>query len=110
MSENQNEKSPLLPDALNRIYSKVDEQALNKHGFLYPVEEANDFHDPFSELSLFLAKRLKKEIIKEGHPKRWSQNIQKTLLAEVLPEFRVHFPHYRLGISALKKTWEKMNS
>ncbi len=109
MSENNNEKSPTLPDALNRIYSKGDEQALTKHGFLYPVEEANDFHDPFSELSLFLAKRLKKEILKEGLPKTWSQNIQKTLLAEVLPEFRAHFPHYRLGISALKKTWEKIH-
>jgi len=109
MSENHEETSNFLPDSLNRIYSKGDEQMLYKHGFLYPVEEANDFYDPFSELSLFLAKRLKKEIVKEGHPKKWSQNIQKTILAEVLPEFRLHFPHYRLGISALKKTWEKIH-
>jgi len=109
MSDHLSQHSKSSPDALNRIYSKGDEWALHKHGFLYPVEEANDFHDPFSELSLFLAKRLKKEITKEGQPKKWSQNIQKTLLAEVLPEFREHFPHYRLGISALKKTWEKIH-
>lgn len=109
MSKNFNEGLNPREDVLNRIYSKGDEKALYKHGFLYPVEEANDFHDPFSELSLFLAKRLKKEIVKKSHPKKWSQNIQKTLLAEVLPEFREHFPHYRLGISALKKTWEKIH-
>ena len=109
MSSQFPDNSKLPPDSLNRIYSKGDEKTLFKHGYLYPVEEANDFHDPFSELSLFLAKRLKKEIIKDNHPKRWSQNIQKKLLAEVLPEFREHFPHYRLGISALKKTWEKIH-
>ncbi|MCH9616770.1 MAG: hypothetical protein SP4CHLAM5_02170 [Chlamydiia bacterium] len=109
MSKNFNEGLNHGKDALNRIYSKGDQKALHKHGFLYPVEEANDFHDPFSKLSLFLAKRLKKEIVKKSHPKKWSQNIQKTLLAEVLPEFREHFPHYRLGISALKKTWEKIH-
>lgn len=109
MSDQIQDNSKIPPDSLNRIYSKGDEKSLYKHGYLYPVEEANDFHDPFSELSLFLAKRLKKEIVKDNHPKRWSQNIQKTLLAEVLPEFREHFPHYRLGISALKKTWEKIH-
>lgn len=109
MSEKTHDDSKSLPDALNRIYSKGDEKALMQHGYLYPVEEINDFHDPFSELSLFLAKRLKKEIVKNSHPKKWSQNIQKTLLAEVLPEFREHFPQYRLGISALKKTWEKIH-
>ncbi|MCH9811895.1 hypothetical protein K0U07_03920 [bacterium] len=109
MSENSNDKIKDHGDALNRLYSRGDEKALHKHGYLYPVEEASDFHDPFSELSLFLAKRLKKEILKNSQPKKWSQNIQKTLLAEVLPEFREHFPHYRLGISALKKTWEKIH-
>ena len=109
MSDKKKDPFISTPDALNRIYSKGDENELYKHGFLYPVEEANEFHDPFSELSLFLAKRLKKEITKKNHPKKWSQHIQKTLLAEVLPEFRQHFPHYRLGISALKKTWEKIH-
>ena len=109
MSDNLSGINNSLPDSLNRIYSKGDEQALYKHGYLYPVEEVNDFHDPFSELSLFLAKRLKKRILKYNHQKKWSKNIQKTLLEEVLPEFREHFPHYRLGISALKKTWEKIH-
>lgn len=109
MSDKKKDQIKSAPDALNRIYTKGDESALYKHGFLYPVEEATEFHDPFSELSLFLAKRLKKEITKNNHSKKWSQQIQKTLLAEVLPEFRQHFPHYRLGISALKKTWEKIH-
>ncbi|MCH9621942.1 MAG: hypothetical protein S4CHLAM20_13730 [Chlamydiia bacterium] len=109
MSDKKKDHIKSTPDALNRIYSKGDETELYKHGFLYPVEEIGEFHDPFSELSLFLAKRLKKEITKNNHPKKWSHQIQKTLLAEVLPEFRQHFPHYRLGISALKKTWEKIH-
>jgi len=109
MSEKNKDPIKSAPDALNRLYTRSDETELYKHGFLYPVEEATEFHDPFSELSLFLAKRLKKEITKNNHPKKWSQHIQKTLLAEVLPEFRQHFPHYRLGISALKKTWEKIH-
>jgi hypothetical protein len=109
MSEKFHDISNSSADSLNKIYSNETKQALHRHGYLYPVEEANDFHDPFSELSLFLSKRLKKEIVKDSQPKRWSQNIEKTLLAEVLPEFREHFPHYRLGISALKKTWEKIH-
>jgi hypothetical protein len=76
--------------------------------FLYPIDETDDFYDPFSDLSLFLANKIKNELIKENNPKQWSKKIQDILLKQILPEFNHKFPKYRLGIAALKKTWEKV--
>lgn len=74
----------------------------------FPIDEVDEFHDPYSELSLFLSKRIKKEVEKNGDTKKWSQKIQEDLLQNILPEFKKTFPKYRLGASALKKVWDKV--
>lgn len=74
-----------------------------------PVDETEDFNDPYSELSLFLSKKIKKELEVYGSLKKWSSKIQKDLLGKILPEFKKAFPNYRLGASALKKMWEKVS-
>lgn len=76
---------------------------------LYPIDESDDFHDPFSDLSLFLSKKIKQEIIKHGSIKHWSNKIESHLIAGILPEFKVKFPKYRLGVNAIKKVWEKVS-
>ncbi len=76
--------------------------------FLHPIDEAEDFYDPFSDLNLFLSKKIKKEIQETGSSTRWSGKIEANLLAKILPEFKQKFPKYRLGTSALKKVWEKV--
>ena len=76
--------------------------------FICPIDDAEDFYDPFSDLSLFLAGKIKSELTKENNPKQWSKKIQDLLLKEILPEFNSKFPKYRLGGTALKKTWEKV--
>ena len=76
--------------------------------FLYPIDEAEDFYDPFSDLNLFLSKKIKKEIQETGSSEKWSGKIEANLLAKILPEFKQKFPKYRLGTSALKKVWEKV--
>lgn len=76
--------------------------------FLHPIDEAEDFYDPFSDLNLFLSKKIKKEIQESGSSGKWSGKIEANLLAKILPEFKQKFPKYRLGTSALKKVWEKV--
>ncbi len=76
--------------------------------FLHPIDEAEDFYDPFSDLNLFLSKKIKKEIQETGSSAKWSRKIEANLLAKILPEFNQKFPKYRLGTSALKKVWEKV--
>lgn len=75
---------------------------------LYPIDEAEDFYDPFSDLNLFLSKKIKSELQETGSSSKWSGKIEANLLARILPEFREKFPKYRLGTSALKKVWEKV--
>ena len=77
--------------------------------YLHPITETDDFYDPFSELSLFLSKKIKKEIEKNQKSKQWSMQIESDLLAKILPEFKKRFPRYRLGSHALKKVWEKVS-
>jgi len=76
--------------------------------FLSSVDEAPDFHDPYSDLNLFLSQKIKKEMEKHGFGKKWCSKIQDELIQNVSPEFQQKFPQYRLGISALRKTWEKI--
>jgi hypothetical protein len=76
---------------------------------LYPIDESDDYHDPFSDLSLFLSKKIKQEIDKHGSTKHWSSKIENHLIAGILPEFKVKFPKYRLGVNAVKKVWEKVS-
>ncbi len=75
---------------------------------LNSIDEAPDFHDPFSELNLFLSQKVKQEMCHCGNSKKWSVKLQDELLYKITPEFQQKFPHYRLGVSALKKTWEKV--
>ncbi len=72
------------------------------------VDESPEFHDPYSELNLFLSQKIRGEMRKQGFIKKWSLKIQETLLEKIVPEFQKKFPHYRLGVSALRKSWEKI--
>lgn len=76
---------------------------------LFPIDETEEFHDPFSDLSLFLSRKVKKEIRQKGSVKGWSFQIQEELFKKILPEFKQVFPKYRLGATALKKIWEKVS-
>jgi|JI9StandDraft_1071089.scaffolds.fasta_scaffold11256_3 hypothetical protein len=75
---------------------------------LFPVDETEEFYDPFSDLNLFLAKRVKQELLREKNPKTWSHKIASILFKEIMPEFTKRFPTYRLGQTALKKTFDKI--
>ncbi len=79
---------------------------LNK--FLHPLDDAPDFHDPYSDLNLFLSQKVKEECRASGFIKKWSTFLQETLIAKITPEFQKKFPNYRLGVSALRKTWKKI--
>jgi hypothetical protein len=85
------------------------EESLHAHAHLFPIDETEEFHDPFSDLSLFLAKKIKAELSTSASPKKWSRNIQTDLLKSILPDFNKKFPKYRLGNNALKKTWDKVS-
>ena len=44
-----------------------------------------------------------------GSTKKWSHKIEDELIQKITPEFQKRFPHYRLGVAALKKIWEKVS-
>jgi hypothetical protein len=77
--------------------------------FLSAIDEAPEFHDPYSELNLFLARKIKREMRHCESPKKWSPHLGEQLFNKISPEFQQRFPRYRLGSAALKKTWEKVN-
>jgi len=72
------------------------------------IDESPEFYDPYSDLNLFLSQKIKKEMHQCDSSKKWSLKLQEELLAKIAPEFRSKFPQYRLGITALRKTWEKI--
>lgn len=74
----------------------------------HPIDESPELHDPYSELNLFLTRKIKEEFQNAGTAKKWSVYVQEKLIEKISPEFRRLFPHYRLGVSALKKIWEKV--
>ena len=90
--------------SLNR---KKNNQSSIDH-FLHAVDESPDFHDPYSDLSLFLSNSIKKEIQSNELSDRWTLKIQEQLLSKITPEFQKRFPQYRLGVAALKKIWKKV--
>lgn len=90
-------------DELQKYNSRDREPLLN------PIDETEDFYDPFSDLSLFLSRKIKGEIQERGSVSKWSGKIEANLLAKILPEFKQKFPKYRLGTAALKKVWEKVS-
>lgn len=75
---------------------------------LYSIDELAEFYDPYSDLNLFLVKKITQEMRHCGNSRKWSLKIQDELLKKISPEFQERFPHYRLGVAALKKTWEKI--
>lgn len=72
------------------------------------IDESPEFHDPYSDLNLFLSQKVKKEMRHCSNSKKWSPQLQDELLHKIAPEFQELFPRYRLGVTALKKTWEKV--
>ncbi len=73
------------------------------------VDEAPEFHDPYSDLSLFLSDSIKKEMMKISPDTKWSHKIEELLLKKISLEFQKKFPKYRLSSHAIKKTWDKIN-
>ncbi len=63
------------------------------------------FQDPYSDVSLFLSKKIK---LLGSAGTEWSHQLQDELLHKITPEFVKKFPDHRLGASTLKKTWEKV--
>lgn len=97
----------MRPSDFDNIRTSSKRNNFNAQTHLFPIDETEEFYDPFSDLNLFLAKKIKKELIKNS-PQEWSRKIQQDVLQNILPEFRQQFPQYRLGVTALKKTWEKV--
>jgi len=75
---------------------------------LSSVDELAEFYDPYSDLNLFLVQKITQEMRHCGNSKKWSLKIQEELLKKISPDFQKKFPRYRLGVAALKKTWEKI--
>lgn len=73
------------------------------------IDELPDLHDPFSELSLFLSQKIKNEMHRFPNCKKWSLKLQEELIQKITPDFQKKFPRFRLGVSAVKKTWEKIS-
>ncbi len=82
-------------------------QEENLSTFLHDLDDAPDFHDPFSDLNLFLSREIKEHMRTCSCSKKWSAKIQEELLQKIAPKFQKKFPHLRLGISALRKSWDK---
>ena len=83
----------------------IDKSVLDLFHF---SDEHAIFHDPYSELTLFLSQKIKRELHHCSNSKKWSVKLQNELLLKITPEFQKQFPKYRLGISSLKKTWERV--
>ncbi|OGN62104.1 MAG: hypothetical protein A3F09_03945 [Chlamydiae bacterium RIFCSPHIGHO2_12_FULL_49_11] len=66
-----------------------------------------EFHDPFSDPNLFLAKKIKLQML-QSDTTEWSRKIETHVIAAILPEFTRKFPSYKLGINIIKKTWQKV--
>lgn len=88
------------------ISAKKREEAFSD--LLFAVDESPEFYDPFSDLNLFLSQKIKQEMQLCSSSKKWSHKIQEELLTKISPDFRQKFPQLRLGVAALKKTWEKV--
>lgn len=86
----------------------VSKKKCDLKDFVFSIDEAPDFHDPYSDLNLFLSQKIKQEMQHCGSSKKWSLKLQEDLLNKITPEFQKRFPYYRLGVAALKKTWEKI--
>jgi len=88
--------------------SSLQKKPKIERDFLAAIDESPEFHDPYSDLNLFLSQKIKKEMRHCSNSKKWSPQLQDELLHKITPEFQELFPKYRLGVTALKKTWEKV--
>jgi hypothetical protein len=84
-------------------------QGGSSRGRFSSADDASDFNDPYSDLSLFLSQKIKREMKGAGCGKKWSSRVQEELLRAVLPEFQQRFPQHRLGVSALRKVWDRVS-
>ena len=75
--------------------------------YLIPIDEVPELYYPYSEVSLFLSRRMKQEI-QNAPTKVWSIQLEQYLLEKMTPEFQKKFPQFRISVSAIKKTWEKL--
>lgn len=100
---NENSKTKIKTDLLGKNH------ITGNNNFLYPIDESEEFLDPYSDLNLYLSKKIKNEIQSCGSPNKWSNQIQTDLLSKLLPEFKERFPKYRLGGTALRKIWDKVS-
>lgn len=75
---------------------------------LFLVDDTPEFYDPFSSLNVYLAQEIQKHWRSFGCKMTWSLSLQEELVRAVSPGFQRAFPQYRLSITALKKTWEKV--
>ncbi len=89
--------------SLNRKKNNLSNQDL-----LHSVDESPEFHDPYSDLSLFLSNMIKKEMKDIDPSLRWTLKVQEELISKITPEFQKNFPQYRLGVTAVKKIWNKI--
>src|SRR5690349_12361372 len=58
------------------------------------LDESHEFHDPFSDLNLFLSQKIKEVMSSLGEGKKWSSKIQQLLIEKITPEFQKKFPKY----------------
>lgn len=98
--------SPIYSSSLSAPYKRKEDNSLKE--FTSSVDESPEFYDPYSDLNLFLSQKIKQEMQHSGCLKKWSLKIQEELIQKISPEFQTKFPQYRLGVSALKKIWEKI--
>ena len=96
------------PSKMRKAHLFPSKKVEDLASFLHPLDEAPDFHDPYSDLSLFLSKKIKEEYQACGLIKKWSIYLQEKLIAKITPEFKKKFPNYKLGVNALHKTWKKI--
>lgn len=66
----------------------------------------NELIDP--QISLFLARKIRQTHLVD-RTKEWSHYLQEKLIEKISPEFEKKFPESRLGSSAIKKVWNKIN-
>lgn len=75
--------------------------------YLIPIDEVPELYHPYSEVNLFLSQKMKQEM-QQAPTKVWSMQLEQYLLEKMTPEFQRRFPQFRISISAIKKTWEKL--
>ncbi|MDR2539362.1 MAG: hypothetical protein LBC45_01915 [Chlamydiales bacterium] len=75
--------------------------------YLIPIDEVPELYHPYSEVNLFLSRRMKQEM-QNAPTKAWSIRLEQYLLEKMTPEFQKEFPQFRISVSAIKKTWEKL--